>query len=103
MSVWDDALADLHASDMATAAVYTPAGGDPIEIRVVLSVPSREFSLNEGRLMLGTHELQVRRIDVAQPAIGDAVTINGEDLRINSEPMLDVEGVSWTCWAEVAE
>ena len=96
------ALAALHSAAGSVAAIYTPgSGGDPLPIRVIREQPSRDYGGLE-RIVADTNIIVIRRTDVAAPARGDLVQIGSEALRLNAAPMLDVEGISWSCPAEPA-
>jgi hypothetical protein len=104
-----DALADLHASDLGLDAVYTAPGGDPLPLRVIRS----QGSEIDGRVILDQDAVAIRRADVLLPergadlqllgeiAIGDEV-VTDPFFRISQDPLLDEEGLSWSCAIERA-
>ncbi|WCT73933.1 hypothetical protein PQ455_01485 [Sphingomonas naphthae] len=92
------AAAALFASPLAVAAVFTPAGGAPVAIRVIRDQSDEVI----GNIVLAGNGLQVLRASVANPQRGDGITIAGVDYVIQGDPTLDVEGVAWNCALEAA-
>lgn len=99
-----DALAVLHSGPCGQPAAYIAAGGlvPPVPIDVVRDQHDDEASYGQSRLVQATNAFQVRRADVAEPAVGDVISIADGNFRINGAPTLDVEGLTWNCPAEPA-
>ena len=77
-------------------AVYTPAGGEPVTVRIV---PRRDDTITEfgdGRVWSETIRLDVRVSEVAEPRPGDGFEIDGEAFIIQGEPVRDRERLIWT-------
>jgi hypothetical protein len=98
------ALATLHASVLGMDAIYTPSGGEPKPIRVIRSQGSEYGEMT----IMDRDQVSIQRVDVALPQSGAALQLLGSVavagilytdpvLRINGDPMLDVEGLSWAC------
>lgn len=97
------ALGALHSAPGSVAAVFTPSGGQPIDLRVVSSQESREASLRGGgRVIRDTNVVEIRRSDVAALRKGDALTIGRDNFRLSEGARLDVEGLTWICPLEPA-
>lgn len=94
-----DAL--FHAPGSATA-VYQEEGDWPVQLRVIWSRPDQVVSFRNAGMVQGANSLQIRAADVARPVPDATVTIGSVTLRLVGEPMLDVEGLSWTCGADPA-
>ena len=77
------AAIDLLFADpnMARAAVYTPDGGAPVEVRVVAKRPDEIVGFGETRIHAGTTLLDVRVSEVAAPRPGDGVKAAGDGLK----------------------
>lgn len=102
-----DAL--FHAPGSAAAEYF--AGDLPARpIRVILGQPDQKSGTGRGRIVKGSIAIDIRRSDVLKPVHGDVVALSstdvgrGEDggatvLRLHGEPMLDTEGLTWTCGA----
>lgn len=89
----------FHAPGSA-AAVYQPATGSPVNIRVIRSAPDRETRFGEGRILNNAATvLELRRSEVPNPVDGDAVVIGDETFRLFGDPVLDLERIGWTCGA----
>ncbi len=97
------ALNALFYAPGSSEAVYQPAGGLPVPVRVVRSAPDRETRFGGGRVLdnAGTI-LELRRSDVPNPADGDTVLIGDETFRLFGDPVLDLERIGWTCGANLA-
>ena len=96
-------LATLRASAGTVAGRYIPPAGPAIEdIRVVHSQPSEIGEDGETRIVMDAHIFVIFRSDVDTPAHHGIVSIEAGDFRLNGDPLLDNEGLSWTCPAEPA-
>ena len=90
----DVLFADPH---LARDAVYRPAGaGDGIPVRVMLRRPDRVESFGETRLASSTTMLDVRVSEVAEPAAGDTLDLDGRTVVVQGTPILDAEGLVYT-------
>ena len=54
------------------------------------------------QILPATHIVDIRVSDAAAPKIGDLIGIDQRWLAISIEPLIDVEGLTWTCGAELA-
>ncbi|WP_380787238.1 hypothetical protein [Sphingomonas sp. R86521] len=104
------ALDALFMAPGSAAAVYQPADGVPVKIRVVRSAPDRETGFGQGRIINNAGTLfELRRSEVVNPQSGDFVVIDaeivdgqvsgGEPFMLFGDPVLDLERVGWTCGA----
>jgi hypothetical protein len=100
------ALAALHRSVLAVAAIYTPPGGYPApRIMVIRSQGSAEAGTG---ILLDTEQVSIMRSDVDEPADGGELAllkldeagseVSRETFLIQGGARLDVEGLSWTCF-----
>ena len=102
------AIETIFQSPASSAALYVPATGPLIAIRTIRSQPDQSVPFGNGQVVMGSNEFQLMRSAVPTPAEGDAIQLLDPDgaplpegyFRIASEPMLDREGLSWTCGAE---
>jgi len=107
------ALDALFTAPGSAAAVFQPADGSPINIRVIRSAPDRESQFGQGRILnnAGTF-IELRRSEVDSPKDGDFVVIEGvivdgkveggETFTLFGDPVLDLERIGWTCGANPA-
>ena len=90
----DVLFADPH---LARDAVYRPGGaGDGIPVRVMLRRPDQIESFGETRIASSTTVLDLRVSEVAEPAAGDTLDLDGRTVVIQGTPILDAEGLVWT-------
>lgn len=90
----DVIFADPH---LARNAVYRPGGvGDGIPVRVMRRQPDRIEGLGETRIASSTAILDVRVSEVAEPAAGDTLELEGRTVVVQGTPLLDAEGLVWT-------
>ena len=90
----DVLFADPH---LARDAVYRPAGaGDGIPVRVMLRRPDQIESFGETRLASSTTMLDLRSSEVAEPAAGDTLELEGRTVVVQGTPLLDAEGLVWS-------
>jgi len=97
MSAAAMALDALFADDnIAREAVYTPAGGTPLLVRVVTRRADDTAGFGEARLWSETTRVDMRVAEVPTPRPGDRIEIDGEAFLIQGEPVRDRERLVWT-------
>jgi hypothetical protein len=67
-------------------ATYTPAGGEPVPVRVVARRPDAIVGFGETRIHAETATFEVRASEVANPRPGDQLTVGGETSVVQGEP-----------------
>ena len=67
-------------------AVYTPAGGDPVSVRVIAKRPDTIVGFGETRIHAETATFEVQVSEVVTPRPDDQLTIGGETFVIHGEP-----------------
>jgi len=67
-------------------AVYTPAGGEPVPVRVIARRPDTIVDFGETRIRTETATFEVRTSEVASPRPGDELTVDGEIFLMQGEP-----------------
>jgi len=83
--------------NIARDALYRPGGvGEGVPVRVITSRPDKVESFGETRLASSSMTLDLRKSEVAAPAEGDTIELDGEDFFVQGTPLLDGEGLVWT-------
>ena len=78
-------------------AVYRAGGADPgVPVRVVVRRPDRVGEYGETRIATETLVIEVRVSDVAAPADGDTIALDGAVYVVQGEPLRDAERLVWT-------
>ena len=67
-------------------AVYTPAGGEPVSVRVIARRPDTIVGFGETRIHAETASFEVRASEVANPRPDDQLTVGGQTFVIQGEP-----------------
>jgi hypothetical protein len=67
-------------------AVYTPAGDDPVPVRVIASRPDAIIGFGETRIHAETSTFEIRASEVANPRPGDQLAVAGETFVVQGEP-----------------
>jgi hypothetical protein len=67
-------------------AVYTPAGGDPVPVRVIARRPDTIVGFGETCIHAETTTFELRASEVAKPRPDDQLTIGGETFVAQGEP-----------------
>jgi hypothetical protein len=67
-------------------AVYTPAGGEPVSVRVIARRPDTIVGFGDTHIHTETATLEVRAIEVANPHAGDQLMVGAETFVIQGEP-----------------
>jgi hypothetical protein len=66
-------------------ATYTPAGGEPVPVRVIAKRPDTIVGFGEARIHAETSTFELRASEVANPRPGDQLTIGRETFVIQGE------------------
>jgi hypothetical protein len=85
MTVFQGAV-DATFAAFGIDALYTPAGGEPVSVRVIARRPDTIVGFGETRIHAETAMFEVRASDVASPRPGDQLAIGGEAFVIQGEP-----------------
>ena len=67
-------------------AIYTPAGGGSVPVRVIARRPDTIVGFGETRIHTETATFEVRGSEVANPRQGDQLTVGGETFVVLGEP-----------------
>jgi hypothetical protein len=96
MAVFQTAM-DATFVTFRTDAVYTPAGGEPVLVRVIARRPDTIVGFGETRIYTETATFEVRASEVASPRPDDQLTVGGEVFVIQGEPeRRDPDRLVWT-------
>ena len=78
-------------------AVYTPAGGEPVSVRVIARRPDTIVGFGETRIHAETATFEVRASEVASPRPDDQLTLSFPAFVIQGEPeRRDPDRLVWT-------
>ena len=77
--------------------VCTPAGGEPLAVRVIAKRPNAIVGSGETRMHTETATFELRTSEVASPRPGDQLTFGGESFVVQGEPeRRDPDRLVWT-------
>jgi hypothetical protein len=97
MSAFAAAVGALFADpNIGVQAHYTPDGGTPVLVRVVLRRADEITGFGDARLWSETTRIDLRVAEVPNPRPGDRIEIEGEAFLIQGEPVRDRERLVWT-------
>ncbi|WP_294312750.1 hypothetical protein [uncultured Sphingomonas sp.] len=85
----------------SAAAVYIPADGYSADIRIIRSQPDVDVPYGSRRVVQASNAFEIRKSEVESPAAGDRLMIGDTVYEILGDAMLDVEGLTWSCGADV--
>jgi hypothetical protein len=85
MTVFTGAV-DATFAAFGIDAVYTPAGGEPVPVRIIARRPDTIVGFGETRIHAETATFDVRGSEVADPLHGDRLTVAGETFVVQGEP-----------------
>ncbi len=78
-------------------AVYTPAGGEPVSVRIIAKRPDAIVGFGETRIHAETATFEVRTSEVANPRPDDQLTVDGQTFVVQGEPERhDPDRLVWT-------
>jgi hypothetical protein len=87
-------------SNMAEDALWRAGGSDPaVPVRVIRRAPDAVVGFGDSRALLPSVLIDVRRSEIAEPAIGDAIENANDVFEVIAAPVLDSFGFVWTCEA----
>jgi hypothetical protein len=96
MTVFQGAV-DATFAAFAIAALYTPAGGEPVSVRVIARRPDTIVGFGETRIHAETATFEVRASEVADPRPDDHLTVGGNIFIVQGEPeRRDPDRLVWT-------
>jgi hypothetical protein len=96
MTVFQDAV-DATFAAFGIDALYTPADGEPVSVRVITKRPDAIVGFGETRIHAETATFEVRASEVANPRPGDQLTVDGDTFVIQGEPdRRDPDRLVWT-------
>jgi hypothetical protein len=97
MTAFATAIDDLFADpNIAAEAIYTPAGGGPMTVRVIAKRPDEIVGFGDTRIHTATAMFDVRVSEVPAPAESDTLEVGGETYVIQGEPVRDRDGLIWS-------
>ena len=83
--------------NLGVDAVYRAGGVGPgVPIRVIVRQPDRIGTFGETRIAAATTTVDVRVAEVAAPAAGDAIEVDGTAYVVQGEPVRDAARLLWT-------
>ena len=85
MTVFQGAV-DATFAAFGIHAVYTPAGGDPVTVRVIARRPDTIVGFGDTRIHAETAMFEVRASEVANPRPDDQLVVDGQIFVIQGEP-----------------
>lgn len=77
-------------------AVYEPAEGPPLPVRVIARRADAVTEFGGGRLWSETTRIDLRVAEVLSPRPGDRIVVDGEAFVVQGEPVRDRERLVWT-------
>ena len=96
MTVFEAAV-DATFAAFGIDAVYTPAGGDPLPVRVIARRPDTIVGFGDTRIHAETATFEVRASEIASPRPDDQLIVDGQTFVIQGEPeRRDSDRLVWT-------
>lgn len=98
MDAFTAALAALHSDpNLSRSAIYRVGGtGDGVALRVIWSEPVKESEFGKTGAVAREIKADVRLADVADPATGDTIDVDGKSFIVCAPPLKDTEGLTAT-------
>ena len=96
MTVFQDAV-DTTFAAFGIDATYTPAGVEPVSVRVIARRPDTIVGFGETRIHAETVTFELRTSEVADPRPGDQFAVGDDTFVIQGEPeRRDPDRLVWT-------
>ena len=77
-------------------ALYRPAGGEPVTVRVIARRPDTIVGFGETRIHAETATFEVRASEPASPRPDDQLAVGGETFVVQGEP--ERRDPDWLVW-----
>jgi hypothetical protein len=77
---------DATFASFGIDAVYTPAGGDPVPVRVIARRPDAIVDFGDARIHAETATFEVRASEIANPRPDDQLIVDGQTFVVQGEP-----------------
>jgi hypothetical protein len=77
---------DATFAAFGIGAAYTPAGGEPIPVRVIARRPDTIVGFGDTRIHAETAAFELRASEVANPRPDDQLIVDGQTFVIQGEP-----------------
>ncbi len=87
--------AAIFGDALSIPAEYRPAGGDPIAIRCILTMPDDVIQAGLSHIGSGTAIILVRFADLAQPSDGDEIATEQGTFVVNGLPRRPGQRLFW--------
>jgi hypothetical protein len=85
MTVFQGAV-DATFAAFGIDALYTPAGGEPVQVQVIARRPDKIVGFGETRIHAETATFEVRVSEVSNPHPDDQLTVGGQTFIVQGEP-----------------
>ena len=98
VSAFSSAIDVLFANpNLAGDAVYRAGGADTgIAVRLIVRRPDRIGDFGDTRIASETATFDVRTSEIAEPAEGDTLDVDGVTYVVQGTPVRDAERLIWT-------
>lgn len=79
------------------AAIYTPSGGDPVDVLVIPKRPDEIEDFQGVQVVASKNLFDVRKSEIAEPAEDDQIDWNGSTFLVIGKPVCkDSDRLIWT-------
>ena len=95
MTVFQGAV-DATFAAFGIDAVYTPAGGEPLAVRVIARRPDTIVGFANTRIHAETATFELRASEVVSPRPGDQLIVDGQTFVQGEPERRDPDNLVWT-------
>lgn len=97
MTAFDTAVNSLFSDpNMAVDGIYTPTGGQPSSVRVILSQPDVIADALDVLKTSSTSQAEVRKSDIPSSKEGDTLVIGADTWKVVNPRFEDPDRLVWT-------
>lgn len=91
----EDLAGFFDTDEFGESATYTPQGGMPVEVTVIVLRPRETAPLGQVGARGPKRLALLRKSEVSNPKRDDQLTVAGETLTLRAKPTLDDTGAVW--------
>lgn len=97
MSLFGDMVDFIFSDDdLADDGVYTPNGGSPISVRVIINRPDIDASLFQSDVIVGDYTADIRYSELSVVEDGAELSVGSDNYTVISPSIKDSKRLVWT-------
>lgn len=97
--VFSRAMDTVFDSEIGLDATFSHQGGDPADVRVLVSAPDETYQSFGQERVSETTQIEIRVSEAALVSVGDEFVVGGVTYKVGGQPRRDPRRLKWICEA----